>query len=237
MPKIRLFPVLLFVAALMLSVKLGSVWSLISDGDESPAVPTPVAQVASAVAQDEETENQDEDAFADEEDPLFDVADEIREGSTPLEMIEEETPDIGDISRMSPAEIRLVHDLAERRVIMDQREQRLDEREAVLAAAEQKLLERQSQLEILKRDIEDLLAKFDTAQDQQTSALRETYEKMKPKSAAAIFNDLDIETMLGVIRGIAPRRLAPILQAMNPERARIVTQELARREELPEVPR
>lgn len=236
MTRLRLFPIVLFAAALLLTVKLGSLWSDV-EGDATSTGNAPiVAQVAPAEAQDAQ-DNTGEDGEAPvEDDPLAGVPEELGDDLRPMELEEKDTVEYGDTENVSPAEMRLLHDLAERRVIMQQRERRLDEREAVLAAAEIKLQEKQTQLEILKTEIEDLIAKFDTIQDEQTSALRETYEKMKPKSAAAIFNDLDLETTMSVVRGIAPRRLAPILQAMDPERARVVTQELNRRENLPEVP-
>ena len=239
MSRLRLFPILLFAAALLLSVKLGDLWSLIGGDGAATGDPAAVAQVAPARAQDsddEEADPADEDGDLTEEDPLSGVPEELGDDLTPMELEEKDVPALVNEDDVSPAEMRLIHDLAARRALLEERERRLDERDAVLAAAEIRLQEKQQQLEFLKRDIEDLIKKFDGIQDEQTSALRETYEKMKPKSAAAIFNDLDLETTMSVVRGIAPRRLAPILQAMDPERARVVTQELNRRETLPDVP-
>ncbi len=238
MSRLRLFPIVLFAAALLLSVKLGDLWSFWNDDGtvDTSRVPV-VAQVSPVQAQESGSEdNASENGDGVEDDPLAGVPEELGDDLTPMELEERDTPDIDVGDNASPAEMRLIHDLAARRALLVEREQRLDERDAVLAAAEIKLEEKQQQLQILKQEIEDLIKKFDSIQDEQTSALRETYEKMKPKSAAAIFNDLDLETTMSVVRGIAPRRLAPILQSMDPERARVVTQELNRRESLPDVP-
>ncbi len=236
MSRLRLFPIVLFAAALLLSVKLGDIWSFWDGSDSRTSSPAPVvAQVAPVQAQDSD-EASSEDSDGAEDDPLAGVPEELGDDFTPMELEEKEAPEILGGDDVSPAEMRLIHDLSARRALLVEREQRLDERDAVLAAAALKLEEKQQQLQILKQEIEDLIKKFDSIQDEQTSALRETYEKMKPKSAAAIFNDLDLETTMSVVRGIAPRRLAPILQSMDPERARVVTQELNRRESLPDVP-
>ena len=126
-----------------------------------------------------------------------------------------------------------MHDLAKRREMLDERERRIDEREALLSAAEQRLVTKQQQLEQLRQDIEELVARYDQTQEEETNILRQTYETMKPKDAAAILNDMELDILLDVVRGMSARRLAPILAAMNPEKARTVTQELALREELP----
>ena len=44
---------------------------------------------------------------------------------------------------------------------------------------------------------------------------------------------MELDTILSVIRGMNDRKLAPILEAMDPNKAVIVTQEINAREELP----
>ena len=56
---------------------------------------------------------------------------------------------------------------------------------------------------------------------------------MKPKDAARIFEELDMEVLLEVIERMKERKTAPILAQMNPQRAKTVTLELAQRRELP----
>ena len=53
------------------------------------------------------------------------------------------------------------------------------------------------------------------------------YETMKPRDAAAIFNDLDLPVLLPVLDRMKETKAASVLAAMQPERARQVTAELA----------
>jgi flagellar motility protein MotE (MotC chaperone) len=53
------------------------------------------------------------------------------------------------------------------------------------------------------------------------------YESMKPKDAAAIFNDLDLPVLLPVLDRMKEQKAALVMAAMLPDRARLVTAELA----------
>ena len=59
------------------------------------------------------------------------------------------------------------------------------------------------------------------------------YENMKPKNAARIFEELDMDTLLMVTESMGARRLAPIMAKMNPARATEITVELSRLRKLP----
>ncbi|MBP5856944.1 hypothetical protein KAJ83_07985 [Marivibrio halodurans] len=229
----RLIPIILVVAVLMLSLRVGDIW-LTLKGDPSDEA---ARQPGIALAQDGGGEAA---GNAVPQDGANDVASPSAgtapQGMKPLEMTDEASPEIEADGDLRPGEMRLIHDLAKRREQLEGRERELDEREALLSAAEQRLVTKQRQLEQLRQDIEDLVARYDKSQEEETSVLRQTYQNMKPKSAAAIFNDLDLSTLLDVVRGMPARTLAPILAAMSPEKARIVTQELALREELPTLP-
>ena len=58
----------------------------------------------------------------------------------------------------------------------------------------------------------------------------------EPADAATIFNGLDLEVLISVLERMRGQKSAAILAGMNPERARLVTTELARRRDLPELP-
>lgn len=229
----RLIPIILVVAVLMLSLRVGDIWLAIQgDGPLAEAARQPGIALAQ---EDGDGQAESDDQAGTGQMPAGDQ-EAVPEGMQPLEMTDEAAPDYEGNRDLLPGEMRLMHDLAKRRERLEQRERQLDEREALLSAAEQRLVTKQRQLEQLRQDIQDLVAQYDTEQEEETSVLRQTYQNMKPKSAAAIFNDLELSTLLDVVRGMPARRLAPILAAMNTEKARIVTQELALREELPTVP-
>ena len=54
------------------------------------------------------------------------------------------------------------------------------------------------------------------------------YAAMKPKSAAAIFNRLDLDILLAMVKRMRPQSMAKILAAMDPAAARRLTTELAK---------
>jgi flagellar motility protein MotE (MotC chaperone) len=53
------------------------------------------------------------------------------------------------------------------------------------------------------------------------------YETMKPKDAAAIFDQLEMPVLLRVARAINPRKMAPIMAKMDPGKAKDLTAGLA----------
>jgi flagellar motility protein MotE (MotC chaperone) len=59
--------------------------------------------------------------------------------------------------------------------------------------------------------------------------LVKTYETMKPKDAARIFDTLEMEVLIEVAQRMKEAKLAPVLAAMDPAKAQSVTVELAAR--------
>ena len=57
--------------------------------------------------------------------------------------------------------------------------------------------------------------------------LVKVYETMKPKDAASIFNDLSMPVLLQLMDLMTDTKAASVMAAMNPDKARDVTAELA----------
>ncbi len=53
------------------------------------------------------------------------------------------------------------------------------------------------------------------------------YETMKPRDAAAIFNDMELPVLLQVVDRMKDAKAAAVLAAMQPDRARLLTVQLA----------
>ena len=66
-------------------------------------------------------------------------------------------------------------------------------------------------------------------------SLVKIYENMKPKDAARIFEDLELDTLLEVSERMKERKLAGIIAKMSPQKAREITIELRRLRNLPQV--
>jgi len=211
----------------MLSVKLGNIWSTLTD-------PVNPVQVRSAAAQKTPAKPAALPAKPETTPASMDKA--PAEGK-PVMAKETEEPESNDVSKLSYSEIRLLQELAERRKILNKREKILDQREVLLKAAKQRLVEKQEELKKIKLDITKLLNLKDKEESQRINRLVSIYSNMKPKDAATIFNELDMTVLLDVMQTMKERKVAPIIAAMNAKRARQLTQQLAKRLTLPKVPR
>nr|WP_294528545.1 hypothetical protein [uncultured Rhodopila sp.] len=117
-------------------------------------------------------------------------------------------------------------DLRQRRQQLDTLGDSLTARESLLAAAEQKVAARVSELQSLQKKLEALDAAQKQKEDAGWQGLVKMYEAMKPRDAAAIFNDLALPVLLPVLDRMKDAKAAAVLSAMAPEKARDVTAEL-----------
>lgn len=129
---------------------------------------------------------------------------------------------------VSESERALLLELRQRREQLETREAGLTTREAVLAAAERKLTGRVAELQALQKKLEALEAARVQREDAGWQGLVKLYETMKPRDAATIMNELDMKVLLQVMDRMKESKAAPILSAMHPDRAREVTDGLAR---------
>ncbi|MDX2293479.1 MULTISPECIES: MotE family protein, partial [Streptomyces] len=120
----------------------------------------------------------------------------------------------------SEAERTLLLDLRRRRETLEARGRTLDERQAAMSAAEQKLAARVAELNALQARLEALEAERRKHDAANWLGLVRTYEAMKPREAAAIFDALDMQVLLAVLDRMSTRKAAPVLAAMQPDRAR-----------------
>ncbi len=129
----------------------------------------------------------------------------------------------------SAAERALLEELRARRVALDAREQALVVRESVLVATEQRLARRVEELTALQQRLEVLDKAAREREDAGWRGLVRIYENMRPRDAARIFNELEMVTLVEVVDRMKERTAAPILAGMEPDKAKALTAELARR--------
>jgi flagellar motility protein MotE (MotC chaperone) len=141
-------------------------------------------------------------------------------------------PDYSE-SGISAQEINVLRSLADRRQALDEREAGIETREQAAAAAETRLQDQIAQLKSLEGDMQKLLASMDAKKDERMGALIKTYEAMKPKDAANIFNGMDDKVLIDLAKSMKPATLAPIMQAMDAKRAQQLTKMLADLAQLP----
>lgn len=143
-------------------------------------------------------------------------------GPTPATVVKQ-----APVPGVSDTERRLLEDLRRRRAQLDAREHALDERNNVIEAAEGRLQSKIDHLSELQGRLDQLATARKQRQDSNWSGLVKIYESMKPRDAAAIFDVLDMHVLLEVVDRMNERKAAAVLAAMEPERARVVTQMLA----------
>ncbi len=217
--RVRLLPVFIFFAALMLTLKLGNVWMGLGELDSSVEVKTAQAQEN---AQPTDGAPAPAPGNAGEEAPV---------AST------EEGINLTDPQEFSRSEILILQELAERRKALDLRERQIVRREGLLKAAEQQLVSKQSELKKIRQEIKTLLGTADKQEKQRLQNLVKIYENMKPKDAARIFNELEMQVLLGVVGKMKVRKVAPIIASMEVKKTRAITRELAEQQKKPKLPR
>lgn len=236
---IRFLPVTIFAAALMLTVKVGDIWDgmdgILKGGvtvavaqaqaptggpSAPPAPPAPPAAPAKAAAAPGASGKAGAEAKAAE-------APAKPEGPV--------VPPLGeDPTLLTQAEIDLLQQLAERRETIEKREKQLDIQAGLLKAAEGRIDKKVDELRTLQATIEKLIKTYDDQQNVKMQSLVKVYEAMKPKDAAQIFEQLDMDTLLSVAERMKERKLAAVLSQMAPTKAKEVTVELTRMRELPQ---
>ena len=211
MMRFRLLPITITAAIMLLTLKIGDVWY--SAGDVlGPSLAIGAEHETPAAAVDGE-----------------EAAEEAR-GDELVERLA--TPDVIDVS---PTEIRMLEDLLERRTRLEKWESDIDLREKLLAATELRIDGKINELKMMSSSIEGLIKQFDAREDEKMTSLVKIYEIMKPKDAARIFNELELEILLEVLSRMREAKAAAIIAKMNSTKAKILTSELAVRRSLPEV--
>ncbi|MBJ7577125.1 hypothetical protein JHC09_04415 [Devosia sp. MC532] len=117
--------------------------------------------------------------------------------------------------------------LTERRTELHTYEQELAMRAALVEAAEKRIEERQQTLQSIETQISSLVEERKAMEEGQFGALVAMYGTMKPKDAAAIFDELDMEVLFRVAKMMTPRKMAPIMAAMTTARAQELTVRMA----------
>jgi flagellar motility protein MotE (MotC chaperone) len=200
----RLLPAALAAMALLLAAKLQA---LVAPGPASPPV---IGLVTAARASSEPS------AAARATAPSPSPA-------RPLQPVPSEPP-----SPEQQAERVVLEGLRARRGELDAREQAMAAREMVLAAAEKRIAQRIEELGALQQRLQSVDQRLSEREAAGWRQMVKLYEGMRPRDAAAIFDDLETPVLLQILDRMGERKAAPVLGAMKPDRARSITAELAR---------
>lgn len=217
---LRLLPLTALVAALVLSVKVGTVWEQRADVPTMFKVKVAMSVGSPAVAAGGGKADERQIAAADG----TPAAKPAGSGDTKV-----------DPFALGKSQIELLQSLSERRKELDARERAIEQREGLLTAAEHRIESKIEELKAVKVEIEGLIKKYDAQEEQQIAGLVKIYETMKPKDAARIFNELDMEVLLEVFERMKASKTAPVLADMDPIRAKEITTRIAERKKMPDI--
>ncbi len=211
--KIRLFPLLIIVAALSLSVRAFDIYSGFSLIGSAA-----IAEEQEAPPAEEATEHADEAT----------KAEEARAAER-----QERAPII--VGLPDSEEMAIITQLRQRRETLENRAMQLDLQGQLLASTEKRIDDKILQLQALEMKIKEHLRLFDEREDGQLKAIVEVYEKMKPKDAAPRFETLDIQIQLDLVTRMKSSKVAALMEKMTPAKASDLTKELATRAAPPNI--
>jgi flagellar motility protein MotE (MotC chaperone) len=134
---------------------------------------------------------------------------------------------IAPTAQPSETERRILEQLAERRATLDAREVAIATREQLLEVAEQRLEKRFTELAAKEAEMAAALGEHEKQEAAEFEELSNTYERMKPKDAARIFEVLEDDILVPVAAGMRTQALSGVLAEMDPGKAKALTRLLA----------
>jgi len=240
--RIRLLPITIFVAVLLLGVRIGDLWQTVSNGQGLPE-PAPLQAQTNVPATGASPQQQvaQRAGAADKMEPPIDTKGGDTKGGDakggkgadgPRGVLppEESGRKLGEV------DTEVFRRMAERREQLDKRARELDEREALLVVAEKRIDEKMDELRAMQSELQLRLGQLDKKQEERIDRLVKVYESMKPKEAARILENLDQPVLFNVVERMKENKIAPILAAMDPLKAKEITAGLAERRQLPILP-
>lgn len=227
-PRFRLLPVVIFCAALTVTLKLGNLWHGIG-GFVSPSSAQETKKTDNAAAKKPKKIG----AAAKSGDKDGKAGQTSTENTKQEKEPEQTSKRWFDPAMITDAELQVLQNLSERRRQIEQRERDLDMRSGLLKATEQRIDSKIAELMVIQTTIDGLLKRHNKQREKQMKSVVKIYEKMKPKDAARIFEQLDMAILLDVVERMREAKTAPIMANMSPVKAKAVTAAMARRRALP----
>ena len=202
--KIRLLPIFIFVAVLSLSIKITNVFDLYQKV-ENKKISISASHALAEEQLDKETAE------------LTDVLDKE---TSPANASKAKS------SAFTDSEIMILQELAERREALDVRAKEIDKRAIQLKVAETEIDKKLRQLKEYEERLNKLINRYSEQEQENINSLVKLYSSMKPKDAARIFDTMDLEITVAILKGMKPSASSAILSQMNSEKAQAVTAEL-----------
>ena len=116
----------------------------------------------------------------------------------------------------SNSEIAILQELAERREALDARAKEIDKRALQLKVAEDEIDKKIAQLKKYEERLTELTNKYNKKEKENIDALVKLYTAMKPKDAARLFNTMDLDITVALLKGMKPSTSSAIITNFLP---------------------
>lgn len=202
----RILPMVIFMAVLMLTIRVNNLFDML----KNPYQKHISISQSHALAEDQDTQT------------TSDLS-EILEKSNTFEQASSNSPQNNTFSQ---SEIMILQELAERREALDIRSKEIDKKAVQLRVAEQEIDKRLTQLREYEQKLRNLIKEYNEKEKAKIDSLVKVYSTMKPKDAARIFNTLDIEVTVSLLKEMKPSTSSAILSQMKAEKAKEITDKI-----------
>ena len=203
--KFRLLPFFIFIAVLTLSIKVNNVFDLYNHQIKQKL------SISTAAALAEEKLNKETAELS-----------SVLTNGKPGDKAGTDNPN----SAFTQSEILILQELAERREALDLRAQEIDKRAIQLKVTEEEINKKLRQLKDYEQKLQKLVNAYSAQEQANIDAMVKMYTAMKPKDAARIFNSLDMNITVALLKGMKPSSSSAILSQMDSQKAQAVTAEL-----------
>ncbi|MFV0626721.1 MAG: MotE family protein [Alphaproteobacteria bacterium] len=200
---IRILPIFIFFAFLMLSIRVSTVVDTINTSSDITLI----------------SHSQAENKTNKEEEELGKILDKNAANAR------NSTSD-NPQGNVSDSEVRILQELAERREALEVRSREIDKKAIQLKVAEEQIEQKLAQLKAYETKLKNMMRDYEGKERQRIDALVKLYASMKPKDAARIFDTLDTEILVSLLSEMKPSASSAILSQMDVKKAKDVTDKL-----------
>lgn len=219
--RLRLIPLVLFCAFMLLSVKVYQVVHVFYPALEISALDaTKSEKSASKVKPTPEKSDQ-------------------KETTQPTDKKTDKKSDKTSVeaSRFDPLaltseKIRILKSLAKLRDDLNTQEKALQKKEELLQALQKKIDEKITQLTLIDSKLKETLKASQKEKEEEMKKIVAIYEKMKAADAAKILEGLELTVVTEIMLQMKDAKSSAILSKMSPEAARVLTAKLTERKKL-----
>ena len=129
-------------------------------------------------------------------------------------------------SKFTQSEIQILQELAERREALDLRSKEIDKKALQLMVSEKEIDKRLKQMEEYEQKLKLLIQEYNSKEREKILSLVKVYASMKPKDAARIFETLDLEVTVALLKEMKPSVSSAILAQITPVKAKAITDKI-----------